>query len=258
MQLTGFTHVSINYSSGNLMYNSPHLCISGFRDRASELLGEMQTRFGGDFPTTIEFSDFARETGVTVDPVADPDEALITWIEWEYELFRVLEKQIVELRLKQGFEEVDEFLSYSLSVQNRRKSRTGHALENHLIRIFTDNGLRFSNSCETENKSKPDFMFPGCEEYHVGDFDPKRLTMLGAKTTCKDRWRQVLAEAERIDDKFLVTREEGISENQTDEMQAQGLQLVLPRRLHATFTPAQQTWLYDMKMFIDYVRAKQG
>ncbi len=52
--------------------------------------------------------------------------------------------------------------------------------------------------------------------------------MLGVKSTCKDRWRQVLSEAARIPDKCLLTVEPGISENQTNEMQANRLQLVLP------------------------------
>ena len=59
--------------------------------------------------------------------------------------------------------------------------------------------------------------------------------MLGAKSTCKDRWRQVLSEAQRIPNKHLLTLEPGISENQTDEMQAKRLQLILPAQLHATY-----------------------
>jgi hypothetical protein len=49
-----------------------------------------------------------------------------------------------------------------------------------------------------EHKSKPDFIFPGIAEYHDPHFDLNKLTMLGVKTTCSDRWRQVLAEADRI------------------------------------------------------------
>ena len=67
--------------------------------------------------------------------------------------------------------------------------------------------------------------------------------MLGVKSTCKDRWRQVLAEADRIEYKHLLTLETSISKHQTDEMQAKNLQLVLPRGLHETYTPEQQTWL---------------
>ena len=72
-----------------------------------------------------------------------------------------------------------------------------------------------------------------------------------------DRWRQVLSEAERIATKHLLTLEPGISENQTDEMQAKSLQLVVPRRLHETFKPAQQEWLLDLTGFLAVARSRQ-
>ena len=82
--------------------------------------------------------------------------------------------------------------------------------------------------------------------------------MLGAKSTLKDRWRQVLSEAERIEAKHLLTLEPGISENQTTEMQAKKLQLVVPRSLHATFRPPQQAWLMDLSGFLKVVKARQN
>ncbi|MMZ64301.1 Type-2 restriction enzyme EcoRII [compost metagenome] len=109
----------------------------------------------------------------------------------------------------------------------------------------------------TENKSKPDFLFPHISNYHDLTFPESRLTMLGVKSTCKDRWRQVLAEANRINNKHLFTLEPGISENQTDEMQANHLQLILPKRLHETYRPAQQSWLMDLNSFIQLAKARQ-
>lgn len=82
--------------------------------------------------------------------------------------------------------------------------------------------------------------------------------MLGAKSTCKDRWRQVLSEAARIEDKHLLTLEPGISENQTDEMRTKRLQLVLPSRLHGTYRPAQQGWLMSLTGFLDLVQNRQN
>lgn len=41
---------------------------------------------------------------------------------------------------------------------------------------------------------KPDFVFPNGECYHKLEFPGDLLTILGAKSTCKDRWRQVLNE----------------------------------------------------------------
>ena len=140
---------------------------------------------------------------------------------------------------------------YSLSVQNRRKSRAGHSLENHLEQIFIEHGIRYSRGGTTENRSKPDFLFPGIDEYHDNSFPQEQLTMLGAKTTCKDRWRQVLPEAKRIQHKHLCTVEPGISEAQTSEMQHHDLQLVVPQNLHNTFTTLQQDWLMNLDNFIN-------
>jgi len=81
--------------------------------------------------------------------------------------------------------------------------------------------------------------------------------MLGVKTTCKDRWRQVLTEAERIRLKHLLTLEPGISENQTAEMQSNKLQLVLPTRLHETYRPKQREWLMNLDSFIQLVKERQ-
>lgn len=228
-----------------------------FVQEAPDWLDVMLNRFGGTFPTTSIFSAFARSTLPDIDPKKDSDHALIAWMEREEALFRTLERHIVGDRLKRGFvEDVDGFLSYSLSVQNRRKSRVGHALENHLQEIFIRNAISYTRAGVTENKSKPDFLFPSVAAYHDPRFAANRLTLLGVKSTCKDRWRQVLAEADRIEHKHLLTLEPGISSAQTDEMKQKKLTLVLPTSLHQTYTATQQSQLMCLTDFIETVRAK--
>ena len=73
--------------------------------------------------------------------------------------------------------------------------------------------------------------------------------MLGAKTTIKERWRQVLDEADRIEDKHLITLEAAVSEDYTRAMAKDRLNLVVPRPLFDTYTIAQQGWLTDVKGF---------
>lgn len=225
-------------------------------------LDDLIEPFGLKFPTTKTFSELARQSVTGVSPIDDPDGALIAWVDREEQLFRRLERRVVESRIKCGFVDahnidVDGFLSFSLSVQNRRKSRMGHALENHLEIIFAAHGLRYERGSETENGNKPDFLFPGIAQYLNPDFKEEHLIMLGAKSTLKDRWRQVLSEAKRIPRKHLLTLEPGISENQTNEMIAKQLQLVVPARLHATFRPSQQGWLLRLSDFIDAVKSTQ-
>ena len=228
-------------------------------------LDTMLGMFGAKFPTTREFSAYARSTLKDLNPKEDQDLVLMAWMEREEILFRTLERHMIADRLSQGFAgnveagvDVEGFLSFSLSVQNRRKSRVGLALENHLEQLFTHCGIRHKRTAITENKAKPDFLFPGVVEYRDVAFDTFRLTMLGVKSTCKDRWRQVLAEADRIENKHLLTLEAAISTHQTDEMASKHLQLVLPRGLHQTYTPKQQTWLMDVAAFTALVRERQS
>lgn len=224
-------------------------------------LDVMLARFDGRFPRTADFSEFARSTLPDIDPGGDPDAALMAWMEREEILFRTLERHLVSERLSRGFGEkdidVDGFMSFSLSVQNRRKSRAGLALENHLEHLFGALAIRYSRAAITEGRAKPDFLFPGSVEYHDPGFDPLRLTMLGVKSTCKDRWRQILPEADRIDFKHLLTLETGISEHQTDEMRTRGVQLVLPRALHETYSTNQQGWLQDLRGLTQLVLSRQ-
>lgn len=227
------------------------------------LLDGFIEKFGLTFPSTKVFSELARSSLPEVTAADDPDVALIKWMDREEQLFRRLERRIVAARISDGFAasagaDVDGFLSFSLSVQNRRKSRAGQALENHLQAVFEVQGVRYARGAETENRNRPDFLFPGLAEYHDPIFPEARLTMLGAKSTLKDRWRQVLSEATRIPEKHLLTLEPGISENQTAEMQAKRLQLVVPKGLHATYRDSQRPWLMNLQTFLELVRSRQN
>ena len=229
----------------------------------ADKLDGLLEHFRGIFPTTAEFSGFARNTLPDIDSRDDPDAALLAWMDHEEKLFRRMEHHAVAQRLKDGFwageiADVDGFISFSLSVQNRRKARAGYALEHHLEEIFRSCELKYKRQAITEHNSRPDFLFPGENEYHDLDFPEANLSMLGVKSTCKDRWRQVLSEAARIQEKHLLTLEPGISENQTNEMQANKVKLVLPSELHRTYTDVQKAWLMDVHEFIDFIRRQQN
>lgn len=209
---------------------------------------QLLAKFSRTFPTTKVFSKYARDTlPSTVSAIDDPDSALESWMEHEEMLFRALERSIVKEKLVTGFAEVDDFISFSLSVQNRRKSRVGHALENHLSAVFDVNAIRYERGARTENNSRPDFLFPGSLEYHNAEIGSPPLKMLGAKTTCKDRWRQVLTEAAKIPDKHLFTLETAISKNQLQEMHGSSLVLVSTPAVLATYQapPGMTICLHD-------------
>lgn len=228
-------------------------------EEAPSYLDDMLEKFGGGFPTTKIFSNYARSTMQGVSSLDNPDEALLAWTEREVTLFKTMEKYLIGGRLKAGFDpdDVDSFLAFSLSVQNRRKSRAGNALENHMEEVFVEYEITYSRTPCTEGRRKPDFILPDIEKYHDKIFPADRLIMLGAKTTCKDRWRQVLNEASRIERKHLLTLQPSISEAQTDEMEEEGVQLVIPEPLKETYNQVQQSWLWNVSDFLSFTKKKQ-
>ena len=233
-------------------------------------LEDMLHLFAGGFPKTKEFSAYARSTLSNVSPLDNPDTVLLSWMEREEILFRTLEKHLIAEHLSSGDffvkpdsdgalnVDVDGFISYSLSIQNRRKSRVGQALENHVEQLFASRGIQYDRAKITENKAKPDFIFPGIKQYHDNTFNITLLTMLGVKSTCKDRWRQVLTEADKIQNKHLLTLEAAISENQTTQMQSQNLQLVIPVDILSTYSESQQKCLMNLDNFIRLIFKKQS
>lgn len=213
-------------------------------------------RFGDTFPQTKVMSAFAREQ--TDSDLLDDDATLLAWLDREEELFRALEHREVAGRLEAGFAAVEDFLTYSLSVQNRRKSRMGHALQNQLAALFDLRDIRYTAQAVTEGKASADFLFPGKAQYHNAAYPDSLLVFLGAKSTCKDRWRQILSEADRIPQKHLCTLEPGISPDQTDEMRSRQVRLVLPARLHGTYTAGQRDQILSVRAFTTMVKAIPG
>lgn len=227
-------------------------------------LDKILAKFGPRFPTSAEFGAFARSTLPDLHPADEPDKVLMAWLEQEEILFRTLERHLaadtLDALYSEGHVDVERFIEVSLSLHNRRKSRAGKGLENQLIALFETLNVRHTFNPVTENRARPDFIFPGINEYRDPDFPALDLTMLGVKTTCKDRWRQVLSEAKRIDDKHLLTLESPISPAQTDEMKDHRIQLVIPKPLHDPFKQAQRQWLMSVGDFISMAkeRDRQG
>ena len=213
-------------------------------------------RFGNKFPPTKEFSQLAREM-TDVEMPYNPDEAILKWMNQEEILFRTFEQHFVNEKIREGFPDVDVFIQTALSVINRRKSRAGLALENHLEQILLDYKISYSRGERTERRSKPDFLFPNICVYRKQRFPNHLLTMLGVKTTCKDRWRQVLVEADRIKEKHLLTLEPGISSAQIHEMKENKLQLVVPSSIHKTYKEINRLWLWNLEQFIEFVKERE-
>ena len=123
--------------------------------------------------------------------------------------------------------------------------------------MFDEFGLSFETQVKTEARKRPDFLFPSAAAYFDASFPVEGLTVLAAKTTCKDRWRQVITEADRLRDgwKYLCTMQQGISGMQIEEMLADKVRLVCPSQYHKKyFLKSVQKELWTIGDFINYIK----
>lgn len=216
-----------------------------------------------DFPASTEMSAAARcifneiydhEENI----ILDPDLELIYWIDMEYRLFRKIEYTRYGEMITRGFSSVEEFIEVANMVLNRRKSRAGKSLEHHLSALFDGNRLPYTPQPTTEGNKHPDFIFPGESAYHNMNYPTDKLVFLGAKTTCKDRWRQIINEANRIGDKHLFTLQQGISSQQLDEMASERVILVVPQPYINTYPIEKRSGIWTLHKFIAFVKEKTG
>lgn len=255
------------FSFFNLSYDKTNQIIDVHQKEKPEqrllaLINDFIARYV-DFPDTRIMANGARACYnqangiVTHNIVSTPDDVLLGWLDTEYTLFKYMEEKVYSDITSKPFSNIDTFVAMANEVLNRRKSRAGKSLEHHLADIFTHNELIFEEQVITEENKKPDFIFPNGKCYHNLTFPGELLTMLGAKTTCKDRWRQVLNEADRVDDKYLFTLQQGISANQLKEMQDYRLHLVVPHKYLTSFPKEFRSGICDLSTFIGMVKERQ-
>lgn len=217
-----------------------------------------------DFPPSIDLAIHARECYMSSYRVSEmavkmrPDENLLNWIGAEYELFKVFENDRYKELISTPFKTVYDFINTANSILNRRKSRAGKSLEHHLAEVFRISELKFDEQVITEQNKKPDFIFPDSISYNNNIFDTNKLVFLASKTTCKDRWRQILNEADRIDEKHLFTLQQGISSNQLKEMYKYNVKLVVPKPYLSSFPEEFRDRILTLNGFINMVKMKQN
>jgi hypothetical protein len=188
----------------------------------------------------------------------DVDKRLLERRKCEFDLFRSVEEAFYSDRISAGFDNVDSFIKLANTVLQSRKARSGKSLEYHTLEILREEGFKegvdFQHNAVIENGKRPDFIFPSASAYEDGSLPDSRFRMLGAKTTCRDRWRQVLNEASRIKTKHLLTLQEGVSESQFAEMKNAGLKLVVPLSLHRSFPKSIKSELLSLSDFLVELR----
>ncbi len=66
---------------------------------------------------------------------------------------------------------------------------------NHVEYVLKESGI--PHEMRPDIDGKPDVIIPDREAYYNSSYPLDKLWVVGIKTTCKDRWRQVLNEGQR-------------------------------------------------------------
>ena len=212
------------------------------------------------FPPTLQFAIEARaalEACVTRYGGLTADAQLLRCVEAEYELFRLVERRLCEPDTVRDFASIDDFLLTAQTILQRRKARAGRSLEHHVEYQLRRAEIPFEPRVEVEG-TRPDILIPGRREYLDSRYPDAKLFAIGIKTTCKDRWRQVLREAPRVRTKHILTMQKGISPAQLEEMRVSEVTLVVPQGLHTDYPPERRADLLSVAAFVDRIRSALG
>lgn len=183
------------------------------------------------------------------------DKQLVLLMQLEHDLFRMLERKICKVETTRLFKDVDDFIRTASSIMNRRKSRAGKSLENHMAFLLSNCGVPFESQPRIDGE--PDIVVPSADAYLDPSFPLERLIVMGLKTTCKDRWRQVLSEGKRVPTKHLLTMQQGISDNQLKQMHSSNVKLVVPKEIHCKYPASHRAMLLSIEEFICHAKGIQ-
>ncbi|HCE98995.1 MAG TPA: hypothetical protein DER10_10925 [Elusimicrobia bacterium] len=209
------------------------------------------------FPPSLDFSGTTRDA--ILDCIRDfkkltNDKQLALLLDREYDLFRMAENLLCREDVTRQYKNIDEFIAAASSIMNRRKSRAGKSLEHHVEYLFRTAGIPFDAHAKVDGE--PDILIPGKQAYQDKAWPEDKLFAVCLKTTCKDRWRQILNEAKRVKRKHLLTIQQGVSTGQLTEMRDSGVTLVVPEHLHKLYPAVPDMKILSLENLITDIKVQ--
>lgn len=125
---------------------------------------------------------------------------------------------------KINFEDMDKFL---MSIFQSRKSRAGRAFEFIIKELFIRAAVPFAEQIVVDG-AKPDFVMPSESHFRNRPLD---CILFTAKRTLRERWRQVVTEANKSYSYFLATLDDKVTNSQIQQASTHKLYLVVPMQL---------------------------
>jgi len=211
-----------------------------------------------DWPKGKVFSTEAQKALINcIDALSkySADRKLIEFTQAEFKLFRIAERYLCGNDIVGPFKDIDDFLKTAKRIMQRRVRRAGGALENHFEYLLKDAQIPYKMQPTLDGR--PDVVIPCEDAYNDPSYPLDKLFVVGIKTTCKDRWRQVIQEGKRQPNKHLVTLQPAISGGQLQQMHEAGLTLVVPNKYHKAYPKVgNNATVMGVENFLDTIKRK--
>jgi len=138
------------------------------------------------------------------------------------------EQAIIDKLLRESgvikFEDMNSFL---MSIFQSRKSRAGKAFEYIIRELFSRLSYPFAEQVDVDGAT-PDFIMPSEASFRK---NPLGSIIFTAKRTLRERWRQVVTEANKGYGFFLATLDPKITQNQIDQAAKNKIYIIVPQKL---------------------------
>ena len=207
-------------------------------------------------PVTVELARMARDAYLETNGIekinpfemAAPGDALreiSRSIEWDmFREFQRRERSVDLIRTVLGDEPkdvsaadviralIDQFQAVDalmLSASQQRKSRAGYSYEHHIEAMLAGGGIPFEKQVIIASRKRPDFILPSLAVFQKPESCPQPGLILSAKTTLRERWKQVEREKGK-QELFLTTVDENVAGNAIEDMASFGVYLVIPEK----------------------------
>lgn len=214
-----------------------------------------------------------RNPGSTLNPMAlkrpgDTVRELVAHI--EFDLYRRHEvrtrgARLIQLLLGDGVpptvrslvtrlvRDFNDFYAEMLNASQQRKVRAGGGFETHIRALLVGGAVPFAEQ-KVVSSLRPDFVLPDVAMYQAKS--PAAL-VLSAKTTLRERWKQVAME-KRNCTVFLATMDEKVAVSSVRQMLAHDVFLVVPEAFKAAGTVVDFSAEPNVLSFSEFFREEVG
>jgi hypothetical protein len=117
-----------------------------------------------------------------------------------------------------------------LSASQQRKSRAGYSYEHHIEAMLIGGRIPYEKQVVIEARKRPDFILPSLKFLRDNSDEAGGGLILSAKTTLRERWKQVERE-KGARNLYLTTVDENVASNAIEDMASFGVHLVIPEGL---------------------------